>query len=233
MKLWLKSSWLCNEKTWRMTFFAVHHRSVFVPQIGLQLHIWRRRLDFETPCDLTWTITHVEWSFYWPVGSHLPCGACCVFGGDRLWRGPEPSFVLVLLVPVSWALFAKEWGRGVGLGGVLPFWTAVQTQLAGAWEEWAVGRQRPYRRSAGSPDRSSAPSAQTVWRVPGGRGWWAGGGERWWDVAIGRTADYRQFHFACFNNIKTSVTELALFRNANICIYFNNSYLTQLTLDQT
>lgn len=36
--------------------------------------------------------------------------------------------------------------------------SAVQTQLA-------VGRQQSYRQSAGSPDRSSAPSAQAVRRV--------------------------------------------------------------------
>lgn len=41
--------------------------------------------------------------------AHLPRGACCVFGGDCPWRGPEPSFVLVLPVPLSWVLFVKEW----------------------------------------------------------------------------------------------------------------------------
>lgn len=58
--------------------------------------------------------------------------------------------------------------------GVLPFWTAVQTPLAGALEEGAVGRQWSYGRPAGLPDRSPAPSAQTVWPV--GRGRWAGAG---------------------------------------------------------
>lgn len=37
------------------------------------------------------------------------------------------------------------------------------------------GKQGSYRQSVGLPDRSPAPSAQTVWRGPEGRAWWPKG----------------------------------------------------------
>lgn len=148
----------CAIRKWRITFsFLCEYDNLFsFLKLGSS-SLWLKQFNFEAPCYYpNWIITHLEWSPHWLITSFLP-RATCVFGVDCLCGGLWPSFVLVL-GPLSWALFVVESGRR----GVLPFWTAVQTQLAGAWEGWAVGRLLSYRQSAGSPIGSSAPSAQPV-----------------------------------------------------------------------
>ena len=69
----------------------------------------------------------LEWSFYWLIASHLPSGACCVFGGGSslMWSWAQVLF-LVLLVPPSLEPF---WSKSHGEEEEVfyPFWTAVQT----------------------------------------------------------------------------------------------------------
>lgn len=187
MRILLKNGY-CAIRKWRSIIFYCEHVGLFLFLKPGSNPLWLKQFNFETPCYLSnWTRTHLEWSPHLLIASLLP-SATCVFGVDCLWCGFWPSSVLALLVTLSWALFVVESGRR----GVLPFWTAVQTQLAGAWEDWAVGRQQPYRQSAGSPIRSSAPSAQTVWRCSRRRivGWrrkilWI-----WWCGEFGPSEGY-------------------------------------------
>lgn len=98
-------------------YCSVYQRSVFVSQIGPHLPFWLRRFDFVTPCDVTWTIIHVEWSFCWPIASCLTFGACCVF-----WWGLSDG-VLGLFWSWLFRLLCSFCQR-----------TVVQAQLACAWK---------------------------------------------------------------------------------------------------
>lgn len=166
---------LCNEKTWCTI--------TFWNTLGFDL-------DYNS-CGMTFLLARCIPSVKW--------GLLMCFVGIVLDVGPSQVLFWFCLFPPLPSPFRQK------VTGVLPFWTAVQTQLAGAWEEWAVGRQRSYRQSAGSPNRSSAPSARTVWNWPGGE---EGGQEAEEDrgLSVGRTGACRQFRLQYYNiwNVITS-----------------------------
>lgn len=124
-------------------------------------------------------------SFYWPIASHLPSGACCVFGGDRLWPGPEPSFVLVLHVPLSWALFVKESG-GKG-GGAVTLLDCSTNTTGWCMRRVSSGKAAILQAISGLARQELCTICTHCMERVRGREWWAErGGERWRDTAIGR-----------------------------------------------
>lgn len=105
--------------------------------------------------------------------------------GDCLGRGPEPSFVLVLLVPSPEPFLSKSEGEG---GGVLPFWTVVQTQLAGVHE-----KSEQWEGSVPTGGQWARPTGALHHLHGEGQGEERGGQEEEKDGGTGRTDAYRQF----------------------------------------
>ena len=101
----------------------------------------------------------------------------------------------------GWVVGGEEWGGG------LPFWT-FSTNTTGWCMRWVSSGKAA--RSAGSPDRSPAPSAQAAWRGPEGRAWRAGGGERW-----GGSSDGESWG-----------SQISFFRAANIYIQYIYSFFS-------
>lgn len=162
-------------------------------------------------------------SFYWPIVSHLPSGACCVFGGDRLWPGPEPSFVLVLHVPLSWALFVKESG---GKGGGAVTLLDCSTNTTG----WCMRRVSSGK--AAILQAISGLARQELCTIC------THCMERERMVGRKRRRKMEGYSnrkiFACFSSIKTSETGFVLFRAANMyALFLYDNNLTCLTHAKT
>lgn len=123
------------------------------------------------------TGSHLEWNSIFIGPLHLICQvwlSVCLVGIDAD-VDLEPSFALVLVVPPLLRPFCQRLDNGRN-----HFRLRCKHSWFAAREEWGAGRQRSCRRSAGSLDRSSVPSAQLVREGLGGssrRGMvgWCGG----------------------------------------------------------
>lgn len=192
-------------------FFAVYHWSVFVSQIGPQLPLWPGRLDFETQCDLTWTITHVEWTFL--LAHCIPSAKWGLFwvwwGSSLTWTRAKFCFGSACSPFLSPFLSKSEGGEA---GGVTLLDCSTNT-TGWCMRRVSSGKAAILQATSGLARQELCTICTDCLEGRGirGRGWWAGGGDRYsdrenWDV-----------HFACFNSIKTLETEL--FRATNTYLF--------------
>lgn len=147
MKLRLKSSDCAMRKHDAWHFCSAYHWSVFVSQIGPQLFGWGG-----------WVLKHSGiWLLLMSKFLLAHCipsakwGLLCVWCvRDCLWRGPGPSFVLVLLVPLSRALSVREW-RGGGGGVTL---LDCSTNTTG----WCMKKREQWEGSDPTGDQRARPT---------------------------------------------------------------------------